>query len=143
MQAQLKIVAEDTSDSGRMVKPETVGQYLERVRRGQGLSLNDLERLIKGEVSSSNISKVERDVSGNPGVKTIEAIARGLGLQPLDVIGRFLERELEITAGKTERGFSKSRLMRLWKLYAGASPQMKTLVDEIVQMLIDRLSRKD
>jgi transcriptional regulator with XRE-family HTH domain len=129
-----------------MVKRETMGQRLRRARQEFGLSQAQLREKIANElgedIGETTIREIERDRPPNPGIRTIELLARGVELPPLEVIALGLKVELQEAAGKAEREFNRGRFMRLWKLYQQAAARERKLVDEVLQMLSDRLGKK-
>ena len=68
------------------------------------------------EIGESTIRDIESDKSPNPGFKTLEFIALGVGLDPLDVISLGLEDPPEM-----ERGFTESQFAQLSRTYTKRS----------------------
>lgn len=124
-----------------------MGKRLRRAREELGLTLDGLREKIRKElredIGKSTIRDIEADRPPNPGIKTIEIFARGVELAPIEVIALGLDEELESAAAQSAHDFANSDLMRLWKLRAGAKPRERALIDEVVQMLIDRVAEKN
>jgi transcriptional regulator with XRE-family HTH domain len=120
-----------------MTRRETIGQRLKRVREEQGLSYAKLVRKIlkdHGEViGASTIRSIEEDVPPNPGIKTLELIALGLGLDPLEVISWGLKDPPELE--------SDSQFARLGTAYKKVQNNKKTIADEFIKMLTEQMER--
>src|SRR5688572_9500674 len=105
-----------------MAERETMGARLRRAREELGLSVQDLQDKIelefRAEIGITTIRDLERDKPPNPGIKTVEMVARGLGLPPLEVIALALDEEMDEVAATLDRNFSKTRFVRLWQAYS-------------------------
>lgn len=123
-----------------MVRRKTLGQRLRAEREAQDLSLDDLvERIAKigGNASETTIRSIEKGVTLNPGVKTIEEIALGLNLPPLEVMEWALS---DPPPEKTQR-YSESHFAIAAQLYESSPPGRKLIYDEILDMLIERMRK--
>jgi transcriptional regulator with XRE-family HTH domain len=71
-------------------KPETLGEYVRRIRREKGLATTDVEKRsrIGGKIGISNgyITQIENDPSVNPSMKKLQALADGLGVPEEEII---------------------------------------------------------
>ncbi len=124
-----------------MVRRQKAGQRIRETRQAQGLSLKALAEKIREEfryeIGESTIRVTEQDEFSNPGIKTIEMIARGLGLPPLEIIAQYLDDPPPET---TER-FSRSRLAVLADVYEVLPARRKVWFDDFIEMLIDRMRK--
>jgi transcriptional regulator with XRE-family HTH domain len=106
----------------------------------QGLSVRQLRAKISEEhsadVSESSILGIEKDRTPNPGFKTIEYIALGVGLDPLEVISLGLDDPPEL-----EHGFKESQFAQMWRAYKQIGKEQKPFADELIKMVRERLSR--
>jgi transcriptional regulator with XRE-family HTH domain len=123
-----------------MSRKETTGKQLKRVRMEQGLSVPQLvEKILRdhGEtIGASTIRDVENDKTPNPGRNTVAKIARGLGLDPLEVLGLGLGNPPELDAGYTETQFAQ-----LSRAYKQVRKDKKQVADDLVKMLIEQMER--
>lgn len=131
--------------SETMPERETIGQQVRRVRLEHGLTLKQLAALIderfEQKVSESTIRDLELG-KYSPNLKTVEWVALALDLRPLDLIALGLDEEAQETVSQEARTFEKTRFARLWRRYEQTkSPRLRTLTEETVQMLLDRLNK--
>lgn len=123
-----------------MPKRETIGSRLYKRRLELGLSLAQVREKIyddfKFAMGETTIRVLESDKVPNPGVRTLEFLALGLGLDPLEVIGLGLDDSPE-----TESGFKESQFARLWQNYKKLDKEQKAFIDESVEMLITKIDK--
>lgn len=123
-----------------MAKRETIGKRLLRARLDLGMSVPQLREKISedhGEqIGESTIRDIEKDRTPNPGFKTVEFIALGVGLDPLEVLGLGLDDPPEL-----ENGFKESQFAQLWKKYLKVGKEQRPFIDDFVKMLIKRLDQ--
>lgn len=123
-----------------MAKRETIGKRLKTAREALGLSVPQLREKIKqdhrAEVGNSTIRDIEGDKSPNPGFKTLEFVALGVGLDPLEVIGLGLDDPPEL-----EPGFKQSQFAQLWKSYLRLGREQKAFIDDYIETLIDKIDK--
>lgn len=123
-----------------MGKQETIGKRLFRARTELGLSAAQLRQRIfddhRAEVGESTIRQIEKERVPNPGIKTVEFLALGCGLDPLEVIGLGLEDPPE-----TDPGYRESQFAQLYKSYKKLSKEQRAFVDEAVEMLVQKIQR--
>ena len=80
----LDIAAEAIYDEGKLIEVKeidkisvVIGNVVSKAREEKGLSQVELAKITK--IHQADISKIERGI-GNPSVKTLDRIAKGLGL---------------------------------------------------------------
>lgn len=124
-----------------MAKRETIGNRLKTARLALGMTVPELRRKIernhRAEIGESTIRDIESDKIPNSGRKTIEFIALGVELDPLEVLALGLDDPPEL-----EPGFKQSQFGQLWKAYSRLSKDERAVPDEFVQMLIDRINKR-
>lgn len=123
-----------------MKKVDTIGRRLKTARLELEMSVPQLRAKIKqdhhAEVGESTIRDIENDKTPNPGFKTLEFIALGVGLDPLEVISLGLDDPPEM-----ERGFTESQFAQLARTYKKVGKDHKFCADELVKMLIEKMER--
>jgi transcriptional regulator with XRE-family HTH domain len=123
-----------------MSQRETIGKRLNRARLELGLSVPELREKIfrdhRFEVGESTIRDVEKDKTPNPGFKTIEFIALGVGLDPLEVISLGLDDPPEL-----EPGFTVSQFAQIDRIYRRVRKDRRPFADEFIRMLIQAMER--
>lgn len=123
-----------------MAKRDSIGKRLKTAREALGLSVPQLREKIKqdhrAEVGNSTIRDIEGDKSPNPGFKTLELVALGVGLDPLEVIALGLDDPPEL-----EPGYTESQFAQLSKVYKKVGKENKPFADELVKMLIEKMER--
>jgi transcriptional regulator with XRE-family HTH domain len=123
-----------------MPKRETIGSRLYKRRMELGLSTAQLKdkmyRDFRFEIGESTIRVLERDKVPNPGYKTIEFLALGLGLDPLEVLSLGLDDTPEM-----ETGFKESQFARLYQSYKTLKKDQQAFINESVEMLIAKIDR--
>ena len=129
-----------------MAEEETMGSRIRRAREELGLSVLALRDKIqlefRAEIGETTLRELERDKPPNPGIKTVEMVARGLGLRPLDLIALALDEDMEDAAAKLDLDFSKTRFIWFWKAYQNSSSRKRAMVDAMLQMWTDWLSKE-
>jgi transcriptional regulator with XRE-family HTH domain len=124
-----------------MATRETMGSQLKKARKNLGLSVPELAQKIKDEwedIGESTIRDIEKDKTENPGIKTIERIALGVGLPPLEVIALWLYEP----PPESTHGFSESYFAALWRAYSRVKPHNKReRIDDLVQMLVYQINK--
>lgn len=123
-----------------MSKQETLGKRLNKRRLELGMSAAQLRQRIsddhRADVGESTIRQIEKDQTPNPGIKTIEFLALGVGLDPLETIGLVLDDPPE-----TDSGFTKSQFALLHKNYKKLNSEQQKFIDENVEMLIQKIQK--
>lgn len=123
-----------------MPKRETVGSRLYKRRMELGLSLTQLRDKIlqdfRFETGQSTIRVIENDKVPNPGIKTVEFLALGVGLDPMEVIGLALDDSPEV-----ESGYKESQFARLYQSYKKLNREQRAFIDESVEMLISKIDK--
>lgn len=123
-----------------MGKRESIGKRLKSARLDLGLSVPQLVEKIfedhRFEVGASTVRDVEADRTPNPGFKTIEFIALGVGLDPMEVISLGLDDPPEM-----EPGFKASQFAQLHKSYAKLAKEQRAFVDDYVETLIEKINK--
>lgn len=127
-------------DETDMAKRETMGKRLKRARLELGLGVPELVKKIKqeyrAEVGETTIHYIEKERISNPGLKTVELIALGVGLDPLEVLSLGLDDPPEL-----EPGFRESQFAQLFKLYQKVEKEQRPFCDELIKMLKERMER--
>lgn len=121
-----------------MPKRETIGKRLKAARLELGMSVPQLREKIKqdhrAEVGESTIRGIEGDGTPNPGFKTLEFIALGVGLDPMEVIALGLDDPPEL-----EQGYTDSQFAQLGRAYKSVRKDKKPFADELIKMLTERI----
>jgi transcriptional regulator with XRE-family HTH domain len=123
-----------------MSKRETIGQRLKREREEQELSVPQLAKKIDVDfhfpIGPSTIRDLEGDKTPNPGIKTLESVALGLGLDPLEIIGLGLDDPPQL-----EPGYTESQFAQLGRTYKKVPKNKRAFADEFTKMLIEQMER--
>lgn len=123
-----------------MARRETIGKRLNRARLELGMSVPQLREKIlqdhRAEIGESTIRDIEKDKTPNPGFKTLEFCALGVGLDPLEVISLGLDDPPEL-----ETGFRETQFAQLWKKYKRLNKEQRAFIDESVEMLIYKIGK--
>lgn len=123
-----------------MPRRETIGKRLKTARLALGMSVPQLRAKIKqdhrAEVGESTIRDLEADKTPNPGFKTLEFVALGVGLDPLEVIALGLDDPPEL-----EQGYTESQFAQLSKIYRQIRKDKKPFADELIKMVIEKVER--
>lgn len=124
-----------------MVRRKTMGKRLEEARLALRMSLKDVQERIsrdfRSDIGETTIRMTEKDRFPNPGIKTIELIARAVDLPPLEVIALHLDEP----PPTNEEAFERSRFGQMYRLYKEKSPARKAWYDEHLDMLLDKMKR--
>lgn len=123
-----------------MAKRQTIGQRISAARLELGLSVPQLVRKISDDhrfdVGASTVRDIEADRTPNPGIKTLEFIAIGVGLAPLETIGLGLDAPPE-----SEPGFRETQFARLANSYKKVKKEKRPFADELVRIVIEQIDR--
>jgi transcriptional regulator with XRE-family HTH domain len=133
MRAQIHVL------KSTMPRRKTMGETLKEARLSLNMSMADVQQRIEKEFKSTigetTIREAERDRFPNPGIKTIELIARALYLDPLDVIALALDNP---PAERIE-AFEKSRFGQMREIHSRLKPARQAWYDEWFDVLIERM----
>lgn len=123
-----------------MAKRETIGERLKRAREELGLSAVQLREKIleeyRFEVGASTILATEDDKAPNAGRKTIEFMAKGVNLDPLEVFALGLDDPPEL-----DPGYSESFVARMYRLYKKVRKEHRPVADDWVRTMLEKLER--
>lgn len=124
-----------------MAKRQTIGQRVQDARLKAGItSVPQLTQRILDlygkDVGASTVRDIEKDATPNPGIKTVEYIAKGVGLDPLEVIGLALDDPPE-----SDRDYTDTQFAQLSKVYKKVNKENKPFADQLVQMLVEQMDR--
>jgi transcriptional regulator with XRE-family HTH domain len=109
--------------------PESLGDFIRRVRTEKGLSLADVERESARHgrrIAGSYVNRIENGVSNRPTADRLEAIARGLRI-PVE----------ELFAHATGKGLvngADADRMRALAMFDGLSPERRADVLKLLEM---------
>ena len=124
-----------------MAKQESIGKRLKAARLELGLSVPQLSEKIFRDygfpVGESTVRDIERDKTPNPGRKTIEFIALGVGLDPLEVFSMGLNDPPEL-----EPGYKESQFAQLSRIYGTVKKSEKPFIDDLIKILIEQMERR-
>ena len=122
------------------MRKQTIGKRLKTAREALGLSVPQLREKIfqdhRFEIGESTIRDLEKDKAPNPGFKTVEFVALGVGQDPLDVIGLGLDDPPE-----QEPGFKETQFARMWKKYKRLAKEQRAFVDDYIETLNEKIDR--
>lgn len=122
------------------MKRPTIGQRLKTARLESKCTVLQLVQRIladNGEaVSVSTVRGIENDSTPNPGIKTIEAIAKGVRLDPMEVISLGFDEPPE-----TESGYSNSQFAQLAGTYKKIKKENKPVADQLIKILMEQMER--
>ena len=68
------------------MKGENLSEYICRVMRLKNLNARDVERNSGNKINNSHVSKLMKGIETNPSVNAIKALARGLGVNPHEIL---------------------------------------------------------
>lgn len=118
-----------------MTTRETFGERILRARSGRWTRPQLSERLKKEfnkKVSISTIQDLENDDAPNPGVKTVEAVALGVNLDPLSTIALLLDDPPEESLTQTETQIAKEIVKGLKQV----RPEKKPFAQELTRLFL-------
>ena len=118
-----------------------MGKALVEARNRLGISRKDVQdrisREFKQDVGETTIRAAENDQFPNPGIKTIEMIARAVDLPPLEVIALHLEEP----PPETKQRFSRSRFAVISEIYDMLPADRQIWYDDMLEMIIERMRK--
>jgi transcriptional regulator with XRE-family HTH domain len=92
-------------------EPETLADFVQRIRAEKRLSLSDVERQSGGQITDGYVSRIENGYILNVTPKKLVALAKGLGVSEDEVFA--------VARGKTTSGdlaFDELRMLELYRL---------------------------
>lgn len=87
-------------------------------------------------VGRSTVRDIENDKTPNPGIKTLEYIAKGVQLDPLALISLGLDDPPEL-----DRAYSETQFAQLARAYKKVKKENRPFADQLVRMLIEQMDR--
>ena len=115
--------------------PESLGDFVRRIRNKKGFSLTDVakqSRRFGPSIAASYVSRIENDPTRKPTAVALKALAYGLGVPPEELLAR--------AVGLFEPG-GKSEELQLLSRFKELSPEKRDIVLDIVDMLYSKESR--
>ncbi len=118
-------------------QPESLADFVRRVRDEKNLSLTDVERQSGGLITNGYVSRIENGFVLNPSPKKLQALAKGLGIS-----------EDQIFAAARGNGpQSEDELFRMMldELYAKrqeATGSEREFIDGNIRMLLNEMDRR-
>ena len=67
------------------LKEESLREHIARIMKEKGLRVRDIRRRSAGTITESYISEILKGVAANPSVEKLAALARGLGVDPVEL----------------------------------------------------------
>jgi transcriptional regulator with XRE-family HTH domain len=124
-----------------LAKRASIGKRLKTARLDLGMSVPQLREKIfrdhRAEIGESTIRDIENDKTPNPGFKTLEFIALGVKLDPLEVIGLGLDDPPEL-----EPGYKESQFAQAARIYGTVKKTEKPFIDDLIKILIEQMERR-
>jgi transcriptional regulator with XRE-family HTH domain len=91
--------------SGRMIAAmvqESLSDYVRRIKHTKNLTLNQIEKNSKGEISKGYVHDIIKEKVTNPSVAKLQALAKGLNVEANEIIaiarGKALDSESAFAA---------------------------------------------
>lgn len=109
--------------------PETLGDFVRRIREEKGLSLEDVSKQsarFGKKIAASYISRIENEPARKVTTHRITALAKGLGVPPAELLAR--------SAGLVAPGGDSPRELKLVTRFRELSSARKADVLKIVDM---------
>jgi transcriptional regulator with XRE-family HTH domain len=118
---------------------ETLASFVRRIRRDRGYSTRTVAVRSGHGISDGYVSRIESGYVTNPSPKIIRALAKGLGIEE-DAIFSVIRGQLPKTDELDD--FYGSALYELYQRRKRASPEDQRLIDEYIEMVLDRIKRR-
>jgi len=67
------------------LKAQSLREHIARIMKDKGLRVRDIRRRSSGTITESYISEILKGVAANPSVEKLTALARGLGVDPVEL----------------------------------------------------------
>lgn len=119
-----------------MKQPESLADYVRRVRYEKRLSLSDVQRNSGGAINGSYVSRIENAVVTNVTADKLKALARGLEVSEDEVFAVALGKSLN-----SEEAFD-NELYVMFKGFEELSAEDKRALLETVRMLGAEIQRR-
>jgi transcriptional regulator with XRE-family HTH domain len=98
-------------------QPESLAEYVQRVRNEKNLSLMDVSRRSGGLIANAHISRIENGLVKSAGVEKLRALAKGLGISEEEIFA--------VARGKVTSGDLAFDELRMLELYRKLSPEKR------------------
>jgi transcriptional regulator with XRE-family HTH domain len=116
---------------------ESLAEYVRRIRTEKKLSLTDVERLSRKQITNGYVSRIENGFVPKVSLPKLRALARGLGVD---------EKELIAIAGgdapESEDDFLKAAFDDAYRAYQNATGEEKKFIKEVLDMITERSRKK-
>jgi len=117
-------------------RKKALSEYVQRVRREKRLSFRDIASRSGGKISVATANEIANNKHGNVTTPTLLALAKGLGVPEQEIIDIALG-----NPARDDNDWRESTLYELYKRTKTADKSKKKLVDEVIEMLLDRLEK--
>lgn len=108
-------------------QPESLGDYVQRIRNERNLSLMDVSRRSGGLIANAHISRIENGWVKSVGIEKLRALAKGLGV-PEDEI-------FAVARGKTVSGDIEVEEAKLLEYFRGLPPESRDVLLAYAEMM--------
>lgn len=119
-------------------KPESLAEFVKRVRLEKGFSLVAVHERSGGEIAASYVSRIENGQVTNPTHKKLSALAAGLGISEDNVFAVARGQKYE-----DSEDFKSSRFASMALKFSKIPSGKRISVDQLIEILdreLDRLS---
>ena len=121
-----------------MAKRNRMGRFIKDTRESLGLNEAQLQERVfrkhRIKIGEQTIRNIEFGMTANPGIKTVEACALGLGLDPLKVISLALR-----DPPQSKPGYTQSEIAQIWESYSRVRRDKKSTADQLITILREKM----
>ncbi|HWP44994.1 MAG TPA: helix-turn-helix transcriptional regulator [Blastocatellia bacterium] len=125
---------------GSKVGPESLSQYVKRVIEEKALTLHDVELLSGKRITDTYVSNIISGEASNPSIDKIQALARGLGVEVLELFKAAVGKEedesgVESQAKQPDKAGAEDATQALMVVRM----MEKVVLNEILRKIVRRL----
>jgi transcriptional regulator with XRE-family HTH domain len=117
-----------------MELPETLADYVSRIRQEKRLSLNDVVRQSGNQIANSHVSRIENGFTTNVTTDKLRALAKGLGVPEEEIFA--------VARGKSVTGDLQLDELKLLEYFRVLPAESREILLAYAEMMSARTSAK-
>jgi transcriptional regulator with XRE-family HTH domain len=121
---------------GSKVGPESLSQFVKRVIEEKALTLHDVELLSGKRITDTYVGNIISGEASNPSIDKIQALARGLGVEVVDLFKAAVGKSDEQEAGEKQGGEDATQALMVVRMMESIvlNEALREIVTQLMKM---------
>jgi transcriptional regulator with XRE-family HTH domain len=128
---------------GSKVGPESLSQFVKRVIEEKALTLHDVELLSGKRITDTYVGNIISGEASNPSIDKIQALARGLGVEVVDLFKAAVGKSDEQESGEKQGGEDATQALMVVRMMESIvlNEALREIVTQLMKMGEDELEQ--